>query len=78
MIKFVSVRLVVFSGYSETSTNKTDRHDKTDILLKVALNTIALTLKHKCTLSITVLAPFPTSSTHAMGENSLKVTKNTK
>jgi hypothetical protein len=26
------------------STNKTDRHDITEILLKVALNTIALTL----------------------------------
>jgi hypothetical protein len=29
--------LVVFSGYS---TNKIDRHDITEILLKVALNTI--------------------------------------
>jgi len=28
---------VVFNGYS---TNKTDRHDITEILLKVALNTI--------------------------------------
>jgi hypothetical protein len=26
-----------------SSTNKTDRHDKTEILLKVALNTITLT-----------------------------------
>ena len=32
--------LVVFSGYS---TNKTNRHDITEILLKVALNTIAPT-----------------------------------
>ena len=78
MIKFVSVRSVVSPGTPGTSTNKTDRHDKTDILLKVALNTIALTLKHKCTLSIIVLAPFPTSSTHAIGENSLKVTINNK
>jgi hypothetical protein len=31
-------RSVVFYGYS--STNKTDRHDITEILLKVALNTI--------------------------------------
>jgi hypothetical protein len=29
----------VFSGYSVSSTNKTDRHDITEILLKVALNT---------------------------------------
>jgi hypothetical protein len=33
---------VVFSGYSSlvSSTNKTDRHDITEILLKVAINTI--------------------------------------
>jgi hypothetical protein len=29
-----------------SSTNKTDRHDITDILLKVALNTIKQTDKH--------------------------------
>ena len=34
-------RSVVFSGYSGSSTNKTDRHDKTEILMKVALNTIS-------------------------------------
>jgi len=34
-------RSVVFSVFS---TNKTDHHDKTEILLKVALNTITLTL----------------------------------
>jgi hypothetical protein len=32
-------RLVVFSWYV-SSTNKADRHDITEILLKVALNTI--------------------------------------
>jgi hypothetical protein len=32
-------RSVVFSGYSGCSTNKTDRHDITEILLKVALST---------------------------------------
>jgi hypothetical protein len=32
-------RLVVFSGYSGSSTNKTDLHDITEILLKVALAT---------------------------------------
>ena len=32
-----------YSGYSSTSTNKTDRHDITVILLKVALNTITPT-----------------------------------
>jgi hypothetical protein len=36
-------RLVVFS-----STNKTYHHDITEILLKVALNTINLNLEAKC------------------------------
>jgi hypothetical protein len=36
-------RSVVFSG----STNKTDRHDITEILLKAALNTTKQTNKHK-------------------------------
>jgi hypothetical protein len=31
---------VVFSGIPVSSTNKTDRHDITETLLKVALNTI--------------------------------------
>jgi hypothetical protein len=31
---------VVFLGIPVSSTNKTDRHDITEILLKVALNTI--------------------------------------
>jgi hypothetical protein len=30
---------VVFSEYSFSSTNKTDRHETTEILLKVALST---------------------------------------
>ena len=33
-------RSVVFSGYSVSFNNKTDRHDITKILVKVALNTI--------------------------------------
>jgi hypothetical protein len=33
-------RLVVFSGPAVSSTNKTDRHHITKILLKVALKTI--------------------------------------
>jgi len=33
-------RLVFFSRYSVSSTNKTDRYDITEILLKVALNSI--------------------------------------
>jgi hypothetical protein len=37
-------RLVVFSGTPVSSTNKTDRHDITEILLKVTLNTIDLSL----------------------------------
>jgi len=43
MIKFVS-DLRQVGGFS--STNKTDRHDITEILLKVALNTINQTYKH--------------------------------
>jgi len=37
--------LLNYSMYS--STNKTDHHDITDILLKVALSTITLTLTHR-------------------------------
>ena len=37
-------RSVVFSGYSVSSTNKTDRNDLTELLLKLALNTINLNL----------------------------------
>jgi len=37
-------RSVVFSGTPVSSTNKTDYHDITEILLKVVLNTINLTL----------------------------------
>jgi hypothetical protein len=33
-------RSVVFSRYFSSSTNKTDHHDITEILLKLALNTI--------------------------------------
>ena len=43
-------RSVVFPGTPVSSTNKTDRHDIiTEILLKVALNTINLTLLSVCT-----------------------------
>ena len=35
---------VVFSGTPVSSTNKTDRHDIIEILLKVALNNITLAL----------------------------------
>ena len=37
---------MVFSGTPVSSTNKTNRHEITEILLKVALNTTALTLNH--------------------------------
>ena len=37
--------LMVFSGPPVSSTNKTERHDITEILLKVALNTIKQTNK---------------------------------
>jgi hypothetical protein len=45
MIKFVSGLRQV--GTSISSTNKTDRHHITEILLNVALNTITLTLIRK-------------------------------
>ena len=41
----ISSRSVVFSpGTPVSATNKTDRHDITEILLKVALNPITITL----------------------------------
>ena len=45
VMKFVSDlrKVVVFSGYS---TNKTDRHDITEILFKVALSTMNLFKKN--------------------------------
>jgi hypothetical protein len=45
VIKFVSnLRQVgVFAGSSVSSTNKTDRREITEILMKVALNTIKQT-----------------------------------
>jgi hypothetical protein len=36
----ISGRSVVFSGTPVSTTNKTDHHDITEILLKVVLNTI--------------------------------------
>ena len=42
VIKFVSDLSAVFSGTLVSSTNKSDSHDITEILLKVALNTINL------------------------------------
>jgi hypothetical protein len=46
VIKFVRAvtcgRTVFFSGYSGSSTNKTDCHDITEILLKVSLNTLTI------------------------------------
>ena len=44
LIKFVSDRSVVFSGALVSSTKKTDRYDITELLLKVALNTLTLIL----------------------------------
>ena len=47
VINFVSDlrKVCVFCRYSDTSTNKTDHYDMTEILLKVALNTITLSLR---------------------------------
>jgi hypothetical protein len=48
-----SNRSVVFSSYSVSSTNKTDRQDITEILLKVALSTINQTKpEQKCNVVI--------------------------
>ena len=50
VIKFVSdLRQfsVFFSSTLVSSTSKTDRHDITEILLKVALNTVTLTISRK-------------------------------
>ena len=47
-LKFVSdLRWVFFSEYSGFIHNKTHRHDITEVLLKVALNTITRTLVSK-------------------------------
>jgi len=47
VIKFVSEICDRFSpGTTVSSTNKTDHHDITEILLKMSLNTITLTLTH--------------------------------
>jgi len=58
VIKFVS-DLRKFGGFCPvtpvSSTNKTDRHDVTEILLKVALNTINQTKPNKTILIGTVL-----------------------
>ena len=51
---------VIFSGTPFSSTNKTDCHDTTEILLKVALNTIAQTIhNYKCLrLNLAVVSSF--------------------
>jgi len=43
-IQHYVIKSVVFPGTPVSSTNKTDRHDIAEILLKVALHTIPLTL----------------------------------
>jgi hypothetical protein len=54
-------RLVVFSGHSVSSTNKTDHHDITEIFLKVALNTINQIKQIKTEQSRTLLLYCETS-----------------
>ena len=44
MIQFVSDFRSVVSLGTPVSSNKTDRHDMTEIVLKVALNTISITI----------------------------------
>ena len=53
-------RSVVFSGYSFSSTNKTDRHDITEILLKVVLNTI----NQNYITYINIIKSYPHRSSH--------------
>ena len=54
-----------FSGTPVSSTNKTDRHDITEILLKVALNTITIT-----PLMCKKIPPWrPLTSSHSLQRN---------
>jgi hypothetical protein len=53
-------RSVVSPGTLVSFTNKTDSHDIAEILLKVALNTMTLSLKHHstnvgCLITVTIL-----------------------
>ena len=60
MIKFVSdLRQVggFSAGTPVSSTNKTDRHDIAEILLKVALNTIKQTTKNHYRVCLSTHAP---------------------
>ena len=50
-------------GTLVSSTNKTDRHDITEILLKVALNTITLTLKSS-SMNIWLISVFEVLGEH--------------
>ena len=67
-------RSVVFSGTLVSSTNKTDHHDITEILLKVALNTI----NHNVVTKIKLLVVFSTKKTdlHHITDILLKVSLN--
>ena len=51
-------RSVVFSRYSDSSTNKTDLHNMTEILFKVALYTITLSLFRSAIISVLQLSLF--------------------
>jgi len=53
--------LWVFLGTAVFSTNKTDRHDITEILLKVALNTIILTLSYSVKYIVSILTHIRTN-----------------
>jgi hypothetical protein len=51
-------------GTPVSSTNKTDRHDATEILLKVALNTIKQTNKQTIKYKFIFLLCFPVQLLH--------------
>ena len=61
-------RSVVFSVYSVLA-NKTDRHDITEVLLKVALNTITLTHKD---IRSTSDSEHPTAATIATSRTNIE------
>ena len=60
---------MVFSRNSGFLTNKTDRHDITEILLKVSLDTITLTLTVSIYKSTFYIAPDVTTHSFNLKKN---------
>ena len=55
-VQWLAVGRWISPGKPVSSTNKIDHHDITEILLKVALNTITLTIAHTISCAITCQA----------------------